>query len=525
MFPFGTLNRSKEILLMGCDEPNLIKLNFLINCLIEMPIGEYLGVLINKLEKRTDLDNWINRRIKQGIMIVQDPFHEAEASTKAEEWAYKFGYFERRLIKREKNRKFLNYIFLLGNWVITEPDLPKKYLRSIFRIILLLYRKESISIRKEIIRLIGKILRRPPRNLDRRILNLLNSKLISLLRDESWEIRIFSAASLLHTENQLVVNFLEEQLISKAEAIPEEVLFEIFELAKNVKSPRITSVLIHLYNEKVASTSLTEKLRSGIVKIRFLLSKYNLWVCQSLANHQSDIAFDALIYYLEHDQTEEFEKSRIITALIEIKDKLSYVQIQKLIQSRSPWSRTTGALLIGERRQTSEIPLLSELFDDEFIITREYAIRAANKIKFHGIKTWIGNIKSGRIQDFLKNNEENLLLQRALLESELISLNKTDIKDFVKSVIQMGDPNLIESLLNYLKFYPCDDVLDHFNSLLDVNYDYFSKRYTQLYLEKRTSPKLSVLNKMMDHSDWEIRIRTAVYILAKEAWGSQLRIG
>ena len=130
MFPFDTLNQSKDILLKACDDPNLGRLNFLINCLIEMPIGEFLGVLINKIEKRNDLDNWINRRIKQGILIVQDPYHEAEISTKEEEWAYKFGYFERRLIKREKNRKFLNYIFLLGNWVITEPNLPKKWISN-----------------------------------------------------------------------------------------------------------------------------------------------------------------------------------------------------------------------------------------------------------------------------------------------------------------------------------------------------------------------------------------------------------
>ncbi len=158
---------------------SLNEINYLVHCLTERAVDKnILMSILEKIHARADIDPWIQRRIKQGIELPQIAVGEKTNNDKEEIWIYKLGYFERRLLHREKSRKFLNYIYLLGNWLVSEPYLPKKYLRSVIRLILLLFRKESDMVRKEIIRIIGKILRKPPYNIDQRILNLLSSKLM-----------------------------------------------------------------------------------------------------------------------------------------------------------------------------------------------------------------------------------------------------------------------------------------------------------------------------------------------------------
>lgn len=501
------INRSHKIIEDACDKKEVTELNLVINSLSAYPLGAIRNDYIERLFKNKNLDEWLNRRVKQELAL--GPIHLDSEEKKAEAWAYRFGYFERRLVKREPNRKYLNYIFLLGNWLTSEPDLPRTYVQSLLRICLRLYRTRPLPVRKEVLRLMGKILRNPPRELSPRLHNLMHEKLIKSLQDSSWEIRIFAAAGLLHTDNKLVNDFLAETLLEKLPQLREEVAFELFELMRNIQSPGITAILLRLYSQYVTAGISIDKDSNP----DYPISNICIWICEALAYHGSDLPFEPMVSYLCVPQVTEFEKARLTDAILKIKNKVSFNQIQSLASHKEPWGRSLAAILIGERRKAAEIPLLALLLNDSYLITRENAIKAANKVKFHGSKTMLGQIKGGRINYFLDRKETNPLLKRELMQSNLIGLNNEELAHQTKQAVKENNVHMMFAISDYLARYPLQEQLDSFSHLLKAKDQYFAKKFTFVYLKNRKSPSPFVLLQMLRHEDFEIRIHTAVFIV------------
>ncbi len=314
----------------------------------------------------------------------------------------------------------------------------------------------------------------------------------------------------------MVIQFFEDQLLNNSENIPEEELFEIFELIKNIRIPRITSILIRLYTEKVTVTQLSDRSenKSHDEYSNDPVNKVHLWICEALALHQSDLPYENLIMYLMHDRIEEYEKSRIMTSLLALKDKLTYSHIERIARAENIWCRLTASVMIGERRRISEINLLGSLLDDKTVIVKQAAIEAINKLTFHGAITFFGKMKSTTLTDSLPKKYENSILGKTLLEFHLLSSPKEQISSIVTDVIQDNVPIIIEGLVEFLQKYSNDEILETFSPLLETKYNYISRMFTKHYLNNKINPCAELIFKMLRHRDKEVKILTAVYLLS-----------
>lgn len=499
----GQRKRALRILKLAIDQADQDRLNLILNYLEKFPVGRPLGDFLVRFSDRPEShDMWLSRRLTflRYSQLYRDP-----NTSLGEYWAYKFGYFERRLIRRPPSRKYLNYIFLLGNWLREERDLPREYVRSIIRIFLQIYRRHSASIRKEIIRAVGKVLRSPPRNASLQMLNALRILLDKGLAEDHWEIRLFSAAALLRTNSRRALEFVRETLNQPLDSYPYEAVFELLELIKRANHPGIKSILLRVYDRQVQSQVND--------KGQYPWRPQFIWLAQAVAYQKSTISFPALLYYLENERTEEFEKSRILRSILQNHDLLSFQQVQQLARSRSGWSRSLAALLIGQRRRPSEIPVLSRLIKDKVIITREYALRAANKIKTKGVHSFLGEIKSSRIEYFFRSGEKNKILRRIQLESWFVGKSPREIRAKIQELRRAGDSDRLKSIFYVIRNNPGIN-LNSFSSLFRLRQAWFSQTFTHVYLTQCPRPHPRLIFWMLRHRDAAVRLPAAIFLLS-----------